>query len=128
MSNKCPICEKDVSHLNNHVRMSNDDQHGDQGRYPENWDNETRTIIDELEDAVDELEENVDDLEAAELEDDSDSNTNPDDLLEDDPDDATTYNCGECGHELEYLGGDDREEGGKECPECGERLYWSMVQ
>lgn len=47
--------------------------------------------------------------------------------VEDTEDDARDYQCGNCGHGLEYLGGDDRDGGGKACPECGERLYWSKV-
>jgi DNA-directed RNA polymerase subunit RPC12/RpoP len=38
------------------------------------------------------------------------------------------HECGNCGHPLAYLGGEDRRGGGKACPECGERLLWSRVE
>jgi len=72
--------------------------------------------------------------------DDPDGDTDGDTVTPDDPDDddgemsldddpeETTYDCGNCGEGVPYLGGDDRDGGGKECPGCGERLLWSRVE
>lgn len=46
-SKDCPICGKPVGQVNNHVRMSDDDDHGPQAMYPENWDTDARDLVDE---------------------------------------------------------------------------------
>jgi DNA-directed RNA polymerase subunit RPC12/RpoP len=51
-----------------------------------------------------------------------------DEVEDEEADSRYPYQCGNCGHGLEYLGGDDREAGGKKCPECDERLFWSKVE
>lgn len=65
-----------------------------------------------------EVEEESDDLDG--------ENRDVDDDLADDGE-SKEYACGNCGHGLDYLGGEDRDGGGKKCPECGERLFWSKV-
>lgn len=51
-----------------------------------------------------------------------------DEVEDDEADSRHPYQCGNCGNGLPYLGGEDRDEGGKKCPECGERLFWSKVE
>jgi len=63
--------------------------------------------------------------EDTEVDGDPDAGELDDDLADDDG--GKEYNCGNCGREVDYLGGDDRDGGGKECPGCGERLLWSQV-
>lgn len=136
----CPFCDDDTGHVNNHVRMKNDDEHGPQGTYPDDWNPDTRAVespagegeknrSDENE-SDDELELEGDGQESAsdvELEADDGGDEKADLEFKDTMADASEYECGECGTGLEYLGGDNREEGGKECPNCGERLFWSMM-
>lgn len=122
-SETCPLCGKETGNINNHVRMSNGAEHGPQGSYPDGWDKATRTIdVDDDDETGEELELEDDDDQEDEL---ADPET---ELVDDDPSEAREYNCGNCDHPLDYLGGDDRDEGGKECPECGERLYWHLVE
>lgn len=126
----CPYCENDPNQLNNHIRMSSDDAHGPQGTYPDDWDNDARELV-EADDVDDDPTGEANELDDVDVDDEDDDElddaADPDDLLDDDEDEASEYNCGNCGHGLDYLGGADRDGGGKECPECGERLYWSMV-
>lgn len=137
---ECPYCGKDTGQVNNHIRMKNDDQHGDQGSYPEEWDRENRERTDapdqgddlDLGEQGDGDDQGGDDLpgEGGDLQ--LGEQGDDDELEEIDFGDTTAeareYECGNCGEPLAYLGGDDREGGGKECPECGERIFWSMVE
>lgn len=141
---ECPYCGESPQHLNNHVRMKSGGPHGPQGQYPENWDKENRRIDETL--SAESTQTDEDGSESAgesagandlldsggsheqSSGDESDDATDPSDLFEDLADDAREYECGECGEPLPYLGGKDREDGGKECPECGERLFWSMIE
>lgn len=126
----CPYCETDPNQLNNHIRMSSDDAHGPQGTYPDDWDKDLRELVQDddsdVDDPTGEANELVQDDDGDAASSDGDA-IDPDELLDDKDDDASDYTCGNCGHGLDYLGGDDRDGGGKECPECEERLYWSMV-
>lgn len=139
----CPICDGETNHRNNHVRMSSGDGHGPQGTYPDGYDKETGELVEGGNDPDDVeadggADAQGDELDAGDvgLDDDGDEgddgdlgeSNDPDDLLDDEAADSSEYNCGNCGHGLDYLGGADRDGGGKECPECGERLYWSMVE
>lgn len=132
----CPICNSDTGHLNNHVRMS-EGEHGEQGEYPEGWDKSAGEVLDRTDPGGEggeggEQSNGQDDGHDLHLgNDDLGDNQGGDDLdtltFGDSESDTRDYECGNCEEPLAYLGGDDREGGGKECPNCGERLYWSMM-
>lgn len=148
------FCGEETGHLNNHVRMSSGGDHGPQGEYPEGWDveNPEANVQDEEDRGAashpadeptgeearaasgspsDEDEPDVEDGIRLDPESDpgeGDPDAQLEQLLFGDTDaDASEYECGNCETPLEYLGGDDAEDGGKECGECGERLFWSMM-
>lgn len=106
-----------------HVRQKGGN-HGDPGAYPESFDGEGEPITNATDNDQDD-----DDLDLDQGDDPDGGDDSSADLdLGDDDDDGRTYDCGNCGHDLDYLGGLDRDGGGKECPNCGERLFWSMVE
>jgi len=136
MMGECPYCNDETGNLNSHIRMSAGD-HADQHEYPEDWDpNEHERAGDpagEIEEAdPDPTTGTADDGMTAYKPTDEPGEIETEEMAELGFSDSTTeardYECGNCSEPLEYLGGDDRAEGGKECPECGERVYWSMVE
>lgn len=142
----CPYCGKHSGQINNHVRMSKGDGHGSTGEYPDDWDRHdhqrngadpepdqaAETVDPHGDDPPGDLNpggseitvEQGDDLDPGE----PDQSEREQLGFADDMSEKREYECGNCGEPLSYLGGDDREEGGKECPECGERLFWSMME
>lgn len=110
-----------------HVRQKGGN-HGDPGTYPDTFDGTGEPIDDDGDDGDDDPDGDDLDLDQGDDPDGGDDSADLDLDLGDDPDDGREYDCGNCGHDLDYLGGVDRDGGGKECPNCGERLYWSMVQ
>lgn len=133
---KCPICGEQTGHANNHVRMTDGDGHGPMSEYPEGWDKdqgdfdpEAFAVETEEDDETEENDSESDvqidpepDPEHVEADDEREELT-----FADTEADASEYECGECGEPLEYLGGKNAEGGGKECPNCAEALYWSMM-
>lgn len=105
----CPYCDGETHHVNNHIRMSNG-EHGPQGRYPDDWDSDTRSRAD-----LDDVDGQTIDVDGADLDDDSGATL----ILGDDAIDAREYDCGECGANVAYL---DRE-----CDECGDALKWTVA-
>ena len=104
----CPICGKQVQHVNNHVRMSADSQHGGMGSYPTGWDKNNKSVSESM-DLVSESgpTEPIDaEPEPAEFE------------LTDHRADARIYKCG-CGEELVYHA--------TKCPQCDEPKQWRGV-
>lgn len=120
---QCRYCGEpfDKRGYKNHVRQKSGN-HGDRGTFPESFDGEGVPIPNVADDDQDDLDVDVGD----DVGDQGDDSAELD--LGDDDDDGRIYDCGNCGHDLDYLGGLDRDGGGKECPNCGERLYWSMVE
>jgi DNA-directed RNA polymerase subunit RPC12/RpoP len=141
---KCPYCGKEADQLNNHVRMKSDADHGEQGAYPTEWDKESLRIDRTRQTDTDGSQSDADEpdpragstqdragdvyLPGEDGEQDDGGGSDPADLFEDTEADAREYECGNCGHPLPYLGGEEREDGGMKCPECGERLFWSMMK
>jgi len=96
--------------------MSNGGGHGAVGRYPDNWDKQSRTIVVEQDPEPSSVSESVDPINDDPGGDDPDRS---DLSFDDGPDDARNYEC-ECGEELEYHA--------DECPDCGEPKQWRDVQ
>jgi len=140
MSENCPICDESTGHLNNHMRMSAGD-HGEQGTYPEAWDKSTSSFAEGGGDSPRDRPENRTDTESLlsetpgvdpDVDDSGQLDEQGGDQLADlefgdNMSDTRDYECGNCGEPVEYLGGEDAEEGGKQCPACGERLFWSQL-
>lgn len=133
---KCPICGEQTGHANNHVRMTDGDGHGPMSSYPDGWDTDDPAAFEpaNVEADTDETEKNEQSENASDVEIDPNDESGDGDREElaeltfaDDEADASEYECGECSEPLQYLGGKDADGGGKECPNCGEALYWSMM-
>lgn len=115
-SEKCPICEKSVQHVNNHVRMCADDPHGGMGQYPDGWDKSkaamsesdvtTDTDPTQPTEGVETVTDEPDEPQATDLE------------LDDHKADARIYQC-TCGEELVYHA--------NKCPQCDEPKQWRSV-
>lgn len=161
MTDTCPFCDEGTGHINNHVRMKNDEDHGPQGSYPEGWDSETATFTVETKEETPTVDQSdaettgsdsvrkgggseATDHPTAEPEtggdgdiqlgeqsgehvEQGDGDDREEITFNDDMSDTSEYECAECDEPLDYLGGVNREDGGKECPNCGERLFWSMM-
>ena len=142
----CPYCEADKANLNSHIVQSDGGRHGPMREYPEDWDPDARERAESDEPDGSRVEgdgggEPTTGGEVFEL-DSGDGDGDPGEGDRGDEPDAETgtlelgfedsepreYECGDCGEPLPYLGGDDRDGGGKECPSCGERLWWSEVE
>lgn len=112
-SKQCPICEKSVQHINNHVRMCSDDQHGGMGQYPEGW-NKTSCAMSESDTTPTEPTEGVETVT-----DEPEPEDQPTDLeLDDHKADARIYEC-TCGEDLPYHA--------DQCPQCDEPKQWRGV-
>lgn len=137
---RCPYCDSEMKHLNNHVRMSTG-EHGSQGSYPEDWDKSDRVRIEPPQSkpsttSAEDVEngdgaagasstpsepEGSDGQTVRGLEEDDDQDDAPVALeFADDPADAREYECGNCSTEIEYLDA--------ECPECGQSNAWQGVE
>jgi len=116
---RCPYCTDEPNHVNNHVRMSNDDDHGPAQTYPDDWDPEAETRSDELEEAGSPR-SNPGGQTVHGLEDDPENTeTGASEVsLADSPADAREYECGECNADVPYL---------SDCPECNNSLKWQGV-
>jgi len=138
----CPYCGDKTGNLNSHIRMSAG-IHADQHNYPEDYnpdekerggepaeDWEKDDLTDPPEEPTETAEESTGELDLDVLEDEPEEEE--DEIEEigfaDSQSEARNYECGNCDEPLKYLGGDDMESGGKECPECGEQIFWSMVE
>lgn len=144
----CPFCDETKKNLNSHIVQKGGGGHGPSREYPENWDSTTREIIDEPEPdgstvegtgggepetggEVFNLDRAIEESDGSSESDESGENgSSESEPLELGFDDIQPreYECGNCQAEIPYLGGNDRDGGGKECPECGERLWWSEVE
>lgn len=109
---KCPICECDTAHLNNHIRMSNGNGHGPTQQYPDGWDKSAEGFVDVDVDvnegsdvAIDVDGSDVDEPDAEAL------------VIEDRPSDMREYECTECEASIGYL--DD------ECSEGHEQEWYA---
>lgn len=116
--------------------------HGPGREYPDTWNPDDRQLVDEPEPEgsaasgsgggepetggeifdLDKLDDDLDDDPAVDDDEAADLELGFDDI------EPREYECGNCEEPLPYLGGDDRDGGGKECPECGERIWWSEVE
>lgn len=113
---ECPICGCETGHLNNHVRMKNDDEHGPTAVYPDDWDAE-REVLDSGAD-VDEGGSGVD-VDAADV-DAADVDEQPEAVpieIDDRPSDMREYQCDECEASIEYLA--------EECPNEHEQQWYA---
>lgn len=143
----CPYCGKEKKNLNSHIVQSAGNGHGPGREYPETWDSDARELIDEPDgsavegtgggepetggevfdlDRLDE-EQSTSSGESGETDESDEPETEALELGFDDIE-PREYECGNCQEPVPYLGGDDRSGGGKECPECHERLWWSEVE
>lgn len=129
LSTTCPICEATVGNVKNHVRMSSDEDHGPQGRYPDGFEESsssrgrprTSSDLDPEEGEREVLEVRLEDDGDQEDGDDQEASSEEDlETLEigDDPEDASNYHCGDCEARLEYHQ--------EEC-ECGGTPMWRVV-
>jgi len=129
---QCPICGDDATNVNNHVHACSGNGHGPRYEYPEGWNKEQhkqqgpaaaaqQAASDDAGAVADLSPSNQADDDSGESE--PTEATGPDDAepleLADRPDDARTYECGECGHRLNYLS--------SECGECGAEPVWGGV-
>ena len=123
----CPICGKETENINNHIRMSSGD-HGPRGQYPANYDKQSRTLTEGPADEQEQPEptfSETNDVTPSQMQKSHSDESEPSGggaeslQLSDDPQEARTYNCGECGAAVEYL---------NDCPDCGELLAWVGVQ
>lgn len=143
---KCPFCDKTKKNLNSHIVQSAGGGHGPGREYPNTWNPDDRELIDEPEpdgSAVEgtgggepetggevfDLDRAIEEENESENESSSGSTSSETSKLELGFDDINPreYECGNCQKSIPYLGGNDRDGGGKECPECRERLWWSEV-
>lgn len=145
----CPFCDKEKKNLNSHIVQSAGDGHGPGREYPETWDPDAREMKDEPDGSAVEgtgggepetggevfdldraIEESNEETTSSGSDDSGESDSSEPAKLELGFDDIEPreYECGNCQEPVPYLGGDDRDGGGKECPECSERLWWSEVE
>lgn len=109
----CPICGCETGHLNNHVRMSNDGEHGPALSYPDGWDTDAE--------AFDQESSDDDDGKELELVDADDGDDEPGAVaisIDDRPSDMREYECDECEASIEYLD--------NECPEEHEQRWYAQ--
>ena len=128
----CPICGKVTENINNHVRMSGGD-HGVRGEYPAAYDPASRTFDGQPRPQSPETPPaepetpppQSNDVSPSQIQESHSGNSEASEdraeslELTDNPNDARSYNCGECGAAVGYL---------NDCPECGELLAWVGVQ
>lgn len=94
----CPLCGCGTAHVNNHVRMTNDEVHGPTQTYPDGWDK-----------SKEQLENDPDDEEgqtAGTLEIPDDRDDEPDAVpleIEARPSDMREYECPDCETPVDYL-------------------------
>ena len=144
----CPFCDETKKNLNSHIVQKGGGGHGPSREYPENWDSTAREIIDEPDGSTVEgtgggepetggeifdldkaIEESDEEDRGDQLGDEENESSKSEPLeLGFDSIQPREYECGNCQHSIPYLGGDDRDGGGKQCPECSERLWWSEVE
>ena len=112
----CPICGEDTGHVNNHVRMRNDDDHGPTQQYPDGWDKSLETF-DQSDREPDDTGDAGKVLDGV-LEDDGDDEPGAVPIeIEDRPSDMREYECPECEATIEYLDA--------ECPNEHEQQWYA---
>lgn len=124
----CDLCGESVNNLKNHVRMSSDEDHGPQGRYPEGWNGENTGPGPSMTANTGESDSAGTNVATIDVDDSSDSSTSSSSDVDqeaagdlesltfgDEPADASDYECSACSDRLEYHQA--------ECS-CGEQPMW----
>lgn len=109
---ECPICGCETGHVNNHVRMSNDGDHGPTQAYPDGWDPSTEEVVQENGD-----DDDGNELDLVDGDDDGDEPGAVAISIDDRPSDMREYECGECEASVEYLD--------SECPNEHEQQWYA---